>query len=91
MSKKKGGFVELMFKTIMPKVYGIGAAIVIVGALFKILHLEGADQMLMVGLITEAIIFFLSAFEPAHKEIDWSKVYPELAEDFEGPDRKSVV
>ncbi|MCZ8022562.1 MAG: gliding motility protein GldL [Cyclobacteriaceae bacterium] len=85
MSKKKGGFVELMFKTIMPKVYGIGAAIVIVGALFKILHLEGADEMLMIGLITEAIIFFLSAFEPAHKEIDWSKVYPELAEDFEGP------
>jgi len=39
MSKKKGGFAELLFKTIMPKVYGIGAAVVIVGALFKILHL----------------------------------------------------
>jgi gliding motility-associated protein GldL len=81
--KKKGGFAELLFKTIMPKVYGIGAAVVIVGALFKILHLTGADQMLMVGLLTEAAIFFLSAFEPPAKETDWTKVYPELAEDFE--------
>ena len=85
MSKKKGGFAELLFKTIMPKVYGIGAAVVIVGALFKILHLTGADQMLMVGLLTEAVIFFLSAFEPPHAEPDWSKVYPELAEDYEAP------
>ncbi|MBX2961084.1 MAG: gliding motility protein GldL [Cyclobacteriaceae bacterium] len=83
MSKKKGGFAELLFKTIMPKVYGIGAAVVIVGALFKILHFNGADQMLMVGLLTEAAIFFLSAFEPPAKETDWTKVYPELAEDFE--------
>jgi len=84
MSKKKGGFVELLYKTIMPKVYGIGAAVVIVGALFKILHKPGADEMLMIGLLVEAGIFFLSAFEPAHKENDWSKVYPELSEDFEG-------
>jgi gliding motility-associated protein GldL len=84
MSKKKGGFAELLFKTIMPKVYGIGAAVVIIGALFKILHLTGADQMLMIGLSVEAGIFFLSAFEPPHKETDWTKVYPELAEDFEG-------
>ena len=85
MSKNKGGFAELMFKTIMPKVYGIGAAVVIVGALFKILHLPGANEMLMIGLSTEAVIFFLSAFEPAHAEPDWSKVYPELADDYEGP------
>ncbi|MCG8390042.1 MAG: gliding motility protein GldL [Cytophagales bacterium] len=85
MSRKKGGFAELLFRTIMPKVYGIGAAVVIIGAMFKILHLEGANQMLMIGLTTEAIIFFLSAFEPPHSEPDWSKVYPELAEDYEGP------
>jgi gliding motility-associated protein GldL len=85
MSKKKGGFMDLLYKTIMPKVYGIGAAVVIIGALFKILHLTGADQMLMIGLSVEAAIFFLSAFEPPHPEPDWSKVYPELAEDFEGP------
>jgi len=57
MSNKKGGFQELLFKTIMPKVYGIGAAIVIIGAMFKILHLPGAAFMLGVGLSTEAIIF----------------------------------
>jgi len=85
MSKKKGGFAELLYKTIMPKVYGIGAAVVIIGALFKILHLTGADEMLMIGLLTEAAIFFLSAFEPPHAEPDWSKVYPELAEDYEAP------
>ncbi|MBN8576019.1 MAG: gliding motility protein GldL [Cyclobacteriaceae bacterium] len=85
MAKKKGGFVALFFATIMPKVYGIGAAVVIIGALFKILHLEGANAMLMIGLSVEAGIFFLSAFEPKHDEPDWSKVYPELAEDYEGP------
>lgn len=85
MSAKKGGFAELMFSTIMPKIYGIGAAVVIVGAMFKILHLPGAALMLGVGLTTEAVIFFLSAFEPKHAETDWSKVYPELADDYEGP------
>ncbi|MFN5883799.1 MAG: gliding motility protein GldL, partial [Bacteroidota bacterium] len=63
----------------MAKVYGFGAAIVIVGALFKIMHWPGANPMLIVGLGTEAMIFFISAFEPLHKEIDWSIVYPELA------------
>jgi len=85
MSKKKGGFTELIYKTIMPKVYGIGAAVVIIGALFKILHMPGADEMLMIGLSVEAGIFFLSAFEPPHAEVDWSKVYPELAEEYEAP------
>ncbi len=91
---KKGGFQELLFSTIMPKIYGIGAAIVIVGAMFKILHLPGAGEMLGIGLTTEAIIFFLSAFEPKHKEPDWSKVYPELADDYDGPSkapRKAVA
>src|ERR1700712_805602 len=85
MAKKKGGFTTLLYKTIMPKVYGIGAAVVIVGALFKILHLAGANEMLMIGLSVEAAIFFLSAFETPHEDPDWSKVYPELSEDFESP------
>lgn len=85
MSAKKGGFQELLFTTIMPKIYGIGAAVVIVGAMFKILHLPGAGEMLGIGLTTEAVIFFLSAFEPKHEEVDWSKVYPELADDYDGP------
>lgn len=82
---KKGGFQELLFSTIMPKIYGIGAAIVIVGAMFKISHWPGATAMLVIGLTTEAVIFFLSSFEPKHREIDWSKVYPELADDYDGP------
>ncbi len=67
------------WKNFMAKLYGFGAAIVIVGALFKIQHWEGAGVMLTVGLLTEAIIFFFSAFEPPHEEVDWSLVYPELA------------
>jgi gliding motility-associated protein GldL len=85
MSKKKGGFSDLLFRTIMPKVYGIGAAVVIVGALFKIQHYPGAGVMLGIGLGVEAVIFFLSAFEPPHKEPDWTKVYPQLADDYSGP------
>lgn len=67
------------FKNFMSKLYGWGAAVVILGALFKINHYPGADIMLVVGLGTEAIIFFFSAFEPPYVEPDWSLVYPELA------------
>ena len=63
----------------MPKIYGIGAAVVILGAMFKILDWKGGNTMITIGLTTEAAIFFLSAFEPRHEEVDWSKVYPELA------------
>ena len=74
-----GFFASKLFKNIMKFVYGWGGAIVIIGALFKILHLKGADVMLVIGLLTEAGIFFISAFEPLHEEIDWTLVYPELA------------
>ena len=67
------------YKMMMPKLYGWGAALVILGALFKIEHYPGAGIMLAVGLGTEAIIFFFSAFEKPHVEPDWSLVYPELA------------
>ena len=63
----------------MAKLYGFGAAIVILGALFKLMDWPGAGAMLTVGLSTEAIIFFFSAFEKPHEEPDWSLVYPELA------------
>jgi gliding motility-associated protein GldL len=65
----------------MPKIYGIGAAVVILGAMFKILDWRFANWMIGIGLSTEAAIFFLSAFEPRQEEVDWSKVYPELAGD----------
>jgi gliding motility-associated protein GldL len=67
------------YKNFMAKLYGIGAAIVIIGALFKINHYDYANEMLIVGLGTEALIFFFSAFEPPHVEPDWSLVYPQLA------------
>lgn len=67
------------YKLMMPKLYGWGAAVVILGALFKIEHYPGASYMLAAGLGMEAIIFFFSAFEKQHVEHDWSLVYPELA------------
>lgn len=67
------------WKNFMAKLYGIGAAVVIVGAMFKIQHWPFASALLVVGLSTEAVIFFFSAFEPLHEEPDWSLVYPELA------------
>lgn len=72
------------YKKTMGIVYGIGASIVLVGALFKLTHWPGANAMLTVGLLTEAVIFFLSAFEPPHVEPDWSLVYPEFKEAYHG-------
>ena len=67
------------YKNFMAKLYGWGAAVVIIGALFKINHWPGAVLMLIIGMGTEAVIFFLSAFEPPHVEWDWSLAFPELA------------
>lgn len=67
------------WKKFMAKLYGWGASVVIIGALFKIQHMKGAGLLLMIGLLTEATIFFFSAFEPLHEELDWTLVYPELA------------
>ena len=78
------------YKNFMAKVYGIGASIVLVGALFKLTHMSlfgwsgAANTMLTVGLLTEAIIFFFSAFEPVHMDPDWSLVYPELWDMYHG-------
>jgi gliding motility-associated protein GldL len=73
----------LLSPKVMNFAYGMGAAIVIIGALFKIAHFEigplTGTVMLTIGLVTEALIFAISAFETPAKEIDWSLVYPELA------------
>lgn len=79
MSGKTSLFASKKWKSFMAKLYGFGAAVVIVGALFKIQHWPGASLMLIVGLGTEAVIFIFSAFEPIHEELDWTLVYPELA------------
>lgn len=78
------------FKEFMSKLYGFGAAIVIIGALFKIEHMPFASEMLIIGLSTEALIFFFSALEPpAHSEPDWSLVHPELR--YEGDDTETAT
>ena len=87
LASKKG-------KRLMGMVYGLGAAVVIVGALFKILHWPGANEMLTVGLLTEAVIFAISAFEKPHEDPDWSLVYPELAgmhDDEDGHNKKAIA
>ncbi len=63
----------------MNMVYGLGASVVILGALFKIMHWPFGNLMLIIGLIVEAIVFAVSAFEPVDDDVDWSLVYPELA------------
>ena len=73
MAKSKSG------KKIMNMVYGLGAAVVIIGALFKIMHWPFGNAMLIAGLVTEALVFAISAFEPVDDELDWSLVYPELS------------
>ena len=80
MASNSNSFKAKFYSNVMPKIYGIGAAVVILGAMFKILDWQGASLMIGVGLSTEAVIFFLSAFEPKQEEMDWSKIYPELAD-----------
>ena len=80
-----------VYKTIMPVLYGWGASLVILGALFKILYLPNADLMLMIGMGTEAVIFFFSAFEKAPKEYHWEKAYPQILEDDTEEDGKTAV
>ena len=72
-------------KKIVGYAYGFGAAIVIIGALFKILHLPGAAVVLTLGMGTEAILFALSAFEDPHKEYHWDLVFPQLEGGEGGP------
>jgi len=66
-------------KKIFNMAYGLGAAVVILGALFKIAHFPGGTEMLTIGMIVEAAVFALSAFEPVEEDLDWTNVYPELA------------
>jgi len=87
MAKSGSFFESKAFKVVMSKVYGLGASVVIIGALFKLEHWPFASTVLIVGLCTEAIIFALSAFEPPKEELDWTLVYPELA-GMEGKDNK---
>ncbi len=92
MAKKElSGFKKFLaskkYKTFMGYLYGWGAAVVMVGAYFKLTHIAGADLMLALGLGIEAVIFFMSAFEPQHVEYAWDNVFVELEEDWDGQTR----
>lgn len=76
-------------KKMFNMIYGLGAAVVITGALFKIAHWPGGTTVLAIGMIVEAAVFALSAFEPVEEDYDWTKVYPELVGE-EGKDRSQV-
>lgn len=78
---------QWIYRVVIPKVTSLGAAVVVIGALFKIQHLPGAGFMLGVGLITESVIFALGVFAPSpppEAHYEWERVYPELgAADFQ--------
>lgn len=79
------------YDSVMPKIYGIGASVVILGALFKLQHWSLANEMLVTGMLTEVVVFFLFAFQPTEKEYDWEKVYPELTDEKNAAPGKASV
>lgn len=94
MSRKKKSFKDNFYTNIAPVITGVGASIVILGALFKIQHYPGASILLIVGMTIEAVLFSMFAFAPVHEDPDWSLVYPQLAHDYvaeEAPGEKGSV
>ena len=87
LSKFQQFLVSRKFKTFMGYLYGWGASVVMIGAYFKLTHIPGADFMLALGLGIEALIFFMSAFEPQHVDYAWDNVFVELEEDWDGVQR----
>ncbi len=87
MSQKK------KFKITLDAIISWGATVVIVGAMFKILHLPGGSLIIGIGLGTEAILFFMMGFVPPHKDPEWKKVYPQLSDEYTGelPDMQKPV
>ena len=83
MSANKMSTLDYIYLYVVPKLTSLGASVVILGALFKIMHWEGAGTMLTVGLLTEAFIFLMGVAEPVHPDAprpDWSKVFPQFQE-----------
>ena len=68
------------FKYLKNLVIGVGASIVMLGALYKIMSWEGGDLMITAGLITEAILFFILGVLPPEKDYYWDKLYPGLGD-----------
>ena len=88
MATEKQGLVERFFhwyesyngKNVVNIIYSVGASVVIIGALFKILHWPGASQVLMIGMFTEAFLFLIGTLEHPHPEFHWENVFPQLLE-----------
>ncbi|MBO7454836.1 MAG: gliding motility protein GldL [Paludibacteraceae bacterium] len=80
--EKKGGFLawyeSYQGKRVTGIVYSVGAAVVIIGALFKILHWPGASAVLMIGMFTEAFLFTIGVLDAPHPEFHWEQVFPQL-------------
>jgi gliding motility-associated protein GldL len=87
MAKNNGP--SFVWDKLVPTIYSAGAAVVILGALFKIQHWDGGSEMLTIGLGTEVVIFLLYAIQTLSQssaaDPDWTRVYPELADDYTGP------
>ena len=83
-NEKQSGFMRwyesYQGKKVVNTVYSAGASVVIVGALFKILHWPGASYVLMAGMFTEAFLFIIGVFEKPHPEFHWENVFPQLLE-----------
>lgn len=87
----KGGFKKKFYEDIAPVITGLGAAVVILGALFKIQHYPGAGPMLIIGLGTEALLFIMFAFAPKDIHYHWERVYPQLVdEEYEYDDEEDA-
>jgi gliding motility-associated protein GldL len=82
MAKKESGFMHwyesYSGKKVTGMIYSIGASIVIIGALFKIMHFPGAGPVLMTGMITEAFLFMIGCLDKPHVEFHWENVFPQL-------------
>jgi len=89
--KKEGKFMtwyhSYQGKKVVNVVYSLGASVVIIGALFKIMHFPGAGPVLMTGMITEAFLFMIGVLEAPHEEFHWGNVFPELIE-YGSPDER---
>lgn len=81
------------FKVTLDAIVSWGATVVIIGALFKIMHWPGGGIVISVGLLVEAALFFIMGFQPPHKDPKWEKVYPQLSDNYTGdlPDMNKAV
>ena len=86
-AKKMGAWEKFMLwyesyqgKRVVGVVYSGGASVVIIGALFKIMHWPGASAVLIAGMCTEAFLFVIGALDKPHPEFNWSNVFPQLLE-----------